>query len=331
MNYNIIDTFYKFVNNPQTKDDLINIFLEKNIIAYKMIITAIDKEDMIKIIEENDSKESFNKLSEILINTLNKINIDQFKIDICLTKLKYIIDKFYKDDEKLKQRREQKKEGKKKQKTKKTYEEKEKEKEENYKAKKEYTEKLREEKQKDYEENPFFAAREDYYNNKYRERINDYRFQKQYNDQYEYLEEYNGKRKPSTKYEKYLGTKPYSGFPTRIPGIGELPKINDHEDLKEFVKDARKFFKGMEGMEGIGELGEYEKKPDKKLEKKYQKDLIEDKELLESDNFRCVDPYPRGTNDNKLRLKSCKQTGNYAIGHRGFFPTRQQCIEKCSK
>jgi hypothetical protein len=66
--------------------------------------------------------------------------------------------------------------------------------------------------------------------------------------------------------------------------------------------------------------------------KEYQEELIKNKDLIDSDQFRCVEPYSKGeTSDMKKRLNSCKQSGNYKMGYSNFFNNRQQCIEYCNK
>jgi chemotaxis protein histidine kinase CheA len=65
-------------------------------------------------------------------------------------------------------------------------------------------------------------------------------------------------------------------------------------------------------------------------EKKYKEDLEKNKDLINGDQFRCVSPYKRGTDDIKVRLKSCKQEGNFAKGFPHFFGNKQQCTEYCN-
>lgn len=86
----IVDDFYKFVNNPENYIDNrdITFFLNTNMIAYKMIVMAIDKDEMIEMIE----KDKVNILLEKLEKELKNVpDIEQYKIEICKKKLRYVI------------------------------------------------------------------------------------------------------------------------------------------------------------------------------------------------------------------------------------------------
>jgi hypothetical protein len=92
-----IDLFYKFIEIPfeNNENNLLNLFISSNLIAYKMIITAIDKDEMKKMIQTYDKTTAFMKLSDLLLNQLRELDIEQYKIDICVTKLKYLVDKIH--------------------------------------------------------------------------------------------------------------------------------------------------------------------------------------------------------------------------------------------
>jgi hypothetical protein len=96
-----IDSFYNFVNNPSVGDDLLNIFLDSNLTAYKMISTAIDKDVMKKIVKESNRSDSFKKLSVLLEEQLKEINIEQHKIDVCINQLKLLIKELFKENIKV--------------------------------------------------------------------------------------------------------------------------------------------------------------------------------------------------------------------------------------
>ncbi len=90
-----IDLFYKFIKKPSSGNDLLNVFIGSNLIAYQMIITAIDKDEMKKIIKTYDKTTAFMKLSDLLLSQLKDLNIEQYKIDVCLNKLKHLVDKIH--------------------------------------------------------------------------------------------------------------------------------------------------------------------------------------------------------------------------------------------
>jgi hypothetical protein len=92
-----IDLFYNFIEKPfeNNKNSLLNLFISSNLIAYKMITTAIEKDEMKKIIETYDKTTAFKKLSDLLLSQLRELNIEQYKIDICFTKLKSLVDKIH--------------------------------------------------------------------------------------------------------------------------------------------------------------------------------------------------------------------------------------------
>lgn len=90
-----IDLFYKFIKKPSSGNELLNVFIGSNLIAYQMIITAIDKDEMKKIIKTYDKTTAFMKLSDLLLSQLKDLNIEQYKIDVCLNKLKHLVDKIH--------------------------------------------------------------------------------------------------------------------------------------------------------------------------------------------------------------------------------------------
>ena len=77
------------------------------------------------------------------------------------------------------------------------------------------------------------------------------------------------------------------------------------------------------------EKDEKDKKEEKELEKMYQEELINKKDLINSDKFRCVNPYNRREYTAKQRVTSCKQEGNFSKGYPEFFNQLQQCTEYC--
>jgi len=96
----IIDTFYNFVNSESSflkkheDSELLEFFLQKNMIVYDMITTVIS----IEVFKKNVS--SYQKLSTILEKELNDYEIDEEKIDICKQKLKKLLTFIYKYDTK---------------------------------------------------------------------------------------------------------------------------------------------------------------------------------------------------------------------------------------
>ena len=96
-----INSLYDFLENMEKSDDLLDFFIDNNMIPYKMIFVAIDKEIIIETLSSSNRVESYTKLSEILRSELMSLNIEDYKVLICLNKLKYLIDLLYKDEEEI--------------------------------------------------------------------------------------------------------------------------------------------------------------------------------------------------------------------------------------
>lgn len=88
----LIDIIYNFVDKPETSDKLLDVFLENNMIAYKIIIISIPKPLFKKNIK------SYDILSNILEKELIECNTDDYKIDICKKKLDALLKIIYKYD-----------------------------------------------------------------------------------------------------------------------------------------------------------------------------------------------------------------------------------------
>jgi hypothetical protein len=316
-----IDVFYKFVNHPSVGNELLNNFLNSNLIAYKMITTAIEKDEMKEIIKHSNNIDSFKKLSELLIEQLKEINIEQYKIDICIHKLKIIINKiYYKDKEEIGERffmteeenkmasdqsqqkeetkEEEDKEGRKRSKNKRQPKRSSRKKppmtEDEKKERRKEKQKERYYKEKEKMENdPTYAAYQDYRKGIFKNRSNDPEYQRKYQEEWNFHA--NMFRQKQSKYydERFFGYRP----PPPPPSQKQYEKPTDNEE---------------------------------KQEKEYQAELKEKKDLIDSDQFRCVEPYKKGDDNKKNRLKSCKRSGNYKKGYPTFFNTLQQCVEYCN-
>jgi hypothetical protein len=96
----LLIAYYKFTEDSRQcldSNKILSFFIDDNMIAYKLIITAISLEDFKNIIKDSLNKEeSFIKLTTILKQELE--GIEEYKIDICRTKLKFLIDSLYKRD-----------------------------------------------------------------------------------------------------------------------------------------------------------------------------------------------------------------------------------------
>jgi hypothetical protein len=94
----LLSTFYRFTEDSRQcldSNKILSFFIDDNMVAYKLIITAISLEDFKRIINLSLNKEeSFNKLNSLLKEELE--GIEQYKIDICSTKLKFLIDSLFK-------------------------------------------------------------------------------------------------------------------------------------------------------------------------------------------------------------------------------------------
>ena len=290
----IIDDFYDFIDNPTSQlkmEDDINIlgtFLANNLIAFSMITTSIDKDDMYNIINVKSKDESISILSELLNDELKDIpNIEQYKIDICNKKLRYLIDlfgnikqnkdeeeKYGEDDVEDEEEKygeddvedeEERKRKKKIEETERKRKEKKKETERKRKEKIEETERKRKEKKKETERTR-------------KEKIEE--TERQYQEQFD-----------KRQYEQFYKKRQYQEF--------------NQQPFKEPI-DAQE-------------------------NKMYQEELINKKDLIDSDQFRCVSPYKKLTATIKERVLSCKQEGNFHKGYPSFWGNKQQCIEYCNK
>ena len=93
-----LEDFYKFTENSKycvDSDVNLSFFIDDNMTAYKLITTAINLDLFQKTIRESVNKEDlFNKMNAILKDELE--GIEQYKIDICSAKLRFLIDCIYK-------------------------------------------------------------------------------------------------------------------------------------------------------------------------------------------------------------------------------------------
>ena len=95
----LLTNFYRFAEDSKyclgSENKNLSFFIDDNMIAYKMIITAISLEDFKTIITQSkNNDESFEKLNTILIGELE--GIEQYKINICSLKLQFLINSLYK-------------------------------------------------------------------------------------------------------------------------------------------------------------------------------------------------------------------------------------------
>jgi hypothetical protein len=148
-------------------------------------------------------------------------------------------------------------------------------------------------KEKDKMENdPKYAAYQDYRKGVFKYRSNDPEYQRKYQEEWNFHA--NMYRQKQPKYdERFFGYRP----PPSPPSQKQYDKPKDKE----------------------------------KQEKEYQEELKAKKDLIDSDQFRCVEPYKKGDDNVKNRLKSCKRSGNYKKGYPTFFNTLQQCVEYCNE
>jgi hypothetical protein len=102
---NLLTNFYKFAedsrycikstNGVNNSNKYLSFFVDDNMIAYKLITTAISLDQFKNALKDSVNKEeSFNKLNNILKEELE--GIEDFKITICTNKLKFLIDSLYK-------------------------------------------------------------------------------------------------------------------------------------------------------------------------------------------------------------------------------------------
>lgn len=93
-----LSNFYAFIEDPKhciESNKNLSFFIDDNMIAYKMITLAISLDDFkSSMIESKDKNECFSKLNSILKEELD--GIEQYKIDICSSKLEYLIESLYK-------------------------------------------------------------------------------------------------------------------------------------------------------------------------------------------------------------------------------------------
>ena len=317
----IIDDVYDFIDNPTSQlkmEDDINIlgtFLANNLIAFSMITTSIDKDDMYNIINVKSKDESISILSELLNDELKDIpNIEQYKIDICNKKLRYLIDlfgnikqnkdeeeKYGEDDVEDEEEKygeddvedeEERKRKKKIEETERKRKEKKKETERKRKEKIEETERKRKEKIEEKErkrmgeDEKTKKRRED--KKAYRERVKE---KKAYRERVKEKERQYQEQFDKRQYEQFYKKRQYQEF--------------NQQPFKEPI-DAQE-------------------------NKMYQEELINKKDLIDSDQFRCVSPYKKLTATIKERVLSCKQEGNFHKGYPSFWGNKQQCIEYCNK
>jgi hypothetical protein len=95
----LLSNFYSFTEESKyclgSDNKNLSFFVDDNMTAYKLIITAISLDDFKKNLKDSLNKdESFNKLNMILLSELE--GIEEYKIDICSAKLKFLVDSLYK-------------------------------------------------------------------------------------------------------------------------------------------------------------------------------------------------------------------------------------------
>jgi DNA repair exonuclease SbcCD ATPase subunit len=344
-----IDSFYNFINKPSTGDDLLNNFLDSNLTAYKMIYTAIDKDVMKKNFqEESNNINSYKKLSILLEEQLKELNIDQYKINICMNRLKTLIKAIFKEKEEKEEQekreyrarrekdererlerereemeRKRREEIEQERREREEQERKDREDTEEQEEKKEnvrqskrstrkrvpMTEEEKKERQKErrkeryYNEkekmatDPKYAAYRDFRKGIYKPRSNDPEYVKKYDEEWT---SHSNKRYES-RYNDFFGYRPPPS----------PPRYNDFFGYRPQPPPAQR-------------------ENEKEKEKEYQEELKANKDLLESDKFRCVAPYNKGDDNIRNRLNSCKNSGNYKKGYSKFFDNKQQCIEYCN-
>ena len=97
----LINILYNFYDDPSLfLKELplslpLSLFVSNSSISTKLIIETIDKKDMITIIGDNNQENAYNMLRDILDRELREFEIEEYKIDICKTKLRDIISIIY--------------------------------------------------------------------------------------------------------------------------------------------------------------------------------------------------------------------------------------------
>jgi len=91
----LLTNFYKFTEDSKycigDRYKIISFFVNDNMTAYKLIITAISLEDFKTIINDYQNKEeSYRRLNNILRKELE--GIEKYKIDICSSKLEFLVE-----------------------------------------------------------------------------------------------------------------------------------------------------------------------------------------------------------------------------------------------
>lgn len=110
----LVSNFYAFIEDSKhciESNKNLSFFIDDNMIAYKMITVAISLDDFKETIRDSkDKTDCFFKLNSILKEELD--GIEQYKIDICSSKLEYLVDSLYKRPEFMKKKVEEKEEKK---------------------------------------------------------------------------------------------------------------------------------------------------------------------------------------------------------------------------
>jgi len=372
-----VNTLYRFVDNPSKyilKESLLSLFLTINLVPFSMITTAIEKEDMIQIINSSTKKKAVSSLINILIDELNSIpNMEQYKVDICIIKLKYLIDLLYKDEneEEEEEEEEEEVEDKKEDKKKKSEKEEEEEEEEEDEDKKEKSEKEEDEdeqedkSEEDYEEEVVIRRKKGEKKEKKeskkesrkasfpsgkeekkekpktkkeemeeRKKKKKEEMEQRKNKKKEEMEERKKKKKEEMEQRKRQRDNMTTEEKKQKRKEAQEHKKEREEQKKKNREKNEKFWKEFAGGRYTGFDQQYAgyavPNRDEELNKLYQEQLAQKKDLIESDRFRCVKPYNRREYGAKERVTSCKQQGNFAKGYPEFFNQLQQCTEYCN-
>jgi hypothetical protein len=308
-------------------------FLDSNLTAYKMIYTAIDKDVMKKIFQESDSINSFKKLSILLQEQLQELNIDQYKINICLNRLKTLIKEFFKDreeqEEQERKKREEQEEQERREREEQEEQEREREEQEEQERKKREEQEEQERKKRE-EQEKRENVRQSKRPSKKRVPMTDEEKKERRKERYD-NEKHKMKNDPA--YAAYRDFRK-GAFKHRSNDPEYIRKYQEEwtSHNKRSQSQYKDFFREPPPPFFSQPQKEFEKpnENEKEKEKEYQEDLKANKELLKSDKFRCVDPYNKGDDNIRNRLNSCKNVGNYKKGYSKFFDNKQQCIEYCN-
>ncbi len=105
MSKSIVNETYNFINQPikcisvknTFQKNILAKFIDINTTAYKIIMTAIDSDTFYReVISSRNDTIAFEKLKNLLISELRDIDIEEYKIDICIDNLKDIVSSIFK-------------------------------------------------------------------------------------------------------------------------------------------------------------------------------------------------------------------------------------------